>query len=633
MRITQSMMLRDFQRRSEVHLQRMYEANTQLASGEKVNKPSDDPSALARINRYEESITRITRYGENADIARIWSETTQDSINLSSDLVQSALENALQASCDTTSTEANQGLAEEVRNYLDEILSLVNREENNRFIFSGTKTADKPFERLERDLTVVGSLPSGIDSATIASPFADMPELERSVYTVEVTSDGVNATVKLLDVDGSSVQIDDNNQDDTYYYSSFNHMANSVTVQLGETVNTGRGMRITTSSSMASGTQTLRFMYTPEGSFEYVGNAGAVKTKIGDDTIVDLNIAGHTVLQGDTTIGTKAIDAVNGTPVPTGGGDVLFMISDGQATRTITLSDGVQYSQDDILDILDQAGLFIGENDQYDDEVYISASFDDQGHLRLRNASAGVPSKIILTDIGSGTNSLQSYLGLTPGRTEGVAVLDALNRLTRNIEVNAIKPTIYAPSDWASDSKVDVSRDGVYTGHNDATWLFTVGSTGGLIGETSGLTITVTDTADGSVIKTIDVGDSYVSGTTIHIADGVDVSFSGLPGELEAGDSFTLDLRTDRSEGEALSDSIEQLVTREALAGSTLNYMELVTNQLMDYQALLSGQLEQINGVSIAEAVSQLQVEQNSYETSLAIGARILEQATLLDFL
>lgn len=633
MRITRSIMVRDFITRSELQMERMNQLNMQMASGERVLKASDDPSGLARIFRYETSIKRIDGYLTNASIACAWSETTQQGISEGTSLVQKALEQAMLAASDTNSKEANLGISQSVKGYLEELLSIANRSQNGRNLFSGTMTSTDPFVRLERGIELVGSLPSGIDAVTTGSPFPDLPELERGVYTIEVTSDGVNATVALKQANGAGVMIDDNNQDDTTYYSSYNHMANTVTVTLGETADTGRGFRIETSASMASGTQSFRVMYTPDGSYEYVGNAGMVKSKIGEDMIVDTNVCGHTFLQADTVIGSKAIDPVNGTLIPVGGGDLSFTISDGTTTRTVTFAEGVTYTQSDVLNLLDQAGLFVGTSDSYDDEVFIQASFDDQGHLRLRTMSEGIPSKIVLNDVGTGTNNMQNCLGLTPGQTDGISILDQLNALARNISADVASSRIFAPSDWAGASSVDVSRDGVFTGATDATWVFTVGTTGGLVGETEGVTITVTDAANGSVIKTIDVGEAYTSGESIYIADGVSVSLSGRPGELEAGDSFTLDLRCDRSGAQELSDAITHLIKREAFAGTTLQYMEMVTEKLTDYQVVLKQQLEEQSGISITETMAKLEQEELAYQASLSIGARILNQPTLLNYL
>ncbi|MBN2207883.1 MAG: flagellar hook-associated protein FlgL [Candidatus Coatesbacteria bacterium] len=633
MRVTQNMMVENFLTNAEMQYKRLGELNTQIASGNRINKPSDDPSGLARIRRYQAAISRIDSYSSNVNTASAWSQTTQDSISEASDLVQQALEKAMTALSDTTTEDARNGISEAVSGYIDELISLANRSQNNRYLFSGTQTSMRPFVRLDRGVTTVGSLPPGVNEITIGSPFSDLPELERSVYTVEVTSDGVNATISLKEADGSSVQIDDNSGDDTRLFSGANRLGNSVTVALGQTVDTGRGLRIMTSAAMASGTQSFRVMYTPQGSFEYVGNSGAVKSKIGDDLVVDVNVAGNTFLQADTVIGTASIDAVSGTPVSSGGGDVKFLISDGTTTRTIRLEEGAPYTQSDVLALLDQAGLFIGEGDQCKDEVFIQASFDSQGHLRLRPASEGVSAKIVLSDLSTGANTLKSFFGVSSGQTAGAAVLDTLNRLARNIAAGVVQSKIHGPSDWKGQSSASVGRDGYYTGVADKTWVFTVGSKGGLLGQTDGVTVTVTDKATGRVVKSFDVGEAYTSGEPILIADGVSVSFSGNSAQLEAGDSFTLDLRHDRSESVALNGSANDLIKNEAQAGSTLEYMTMVQKNMLDYQTLMKQQLEEQQGVDLTAATASLQQEELAYETSLAVGARILNQVTLLNYL
>jgi len=633
MRVTRSMMLRDFIRRSQLSSERLNQLNLQLASGKRIMNPSDDPSGLARVHRYEETIARIQSYSSNAHSASAWVQTSQDSINHASSLVQEALNKAMIAASDTTTKEAGVGLARAIRGYIDEILSLVNRTQNGRHIFSGTLTDTKPFTELHREASLVGTAPDGVEAVTPASPFPDLPELGRAVYTVEITSDGQYATVCLKEADGSSVQIDDNGIDDTSAVSGYNHLANAVTVRLGSTLNTGRGLAIRTSSTMASGTQSFRVIYTPEGSYEYIGNADTVKAKVSDQVITDIGIPGHKLLQPDTVIGTRSIDPASGTLVPPGGGDIVFTVSDGTNLATVTLKEGLSYTQSDVLELLDQAGLFVGTGDQHQDSVYIQASFDSKGHLRLRPLSESVRAKIVLADISSGTNTLKSYFGLSSGETEGVSVLDSLNRLARNIMADVARPRIFPPSDWSGTSTAEVGRDGVYTGENDATWVFTVGQTGGLVGQTEGLTITVTDQATGAVIKEIALGDTYTSGEMVYVADGVSVSFSGQPGVLEAGDSFTLDLRRDRTETATLSTAVGHLVQKEADAGCTLQYIDLVQRKLDDYRTLLSQQLEQTQSISVPEAVAELEQEERAYQTALAVGARILTQVSLLDYL
>ncbi|MBN1592509.1 MAG: hypothetical protein JW941_04580, partial [Candidatus Coatesbacteria bacterium] len=62
MRVTRNMMVQNFLTRSGLQYERIDELTNQIASGKRVNRPSDDASGLARIHRYEAAITRIERY-------------------------------------------------------------------------------------------------------------------------------------------------------------------------------------------------------------------------------------------------------------------------------------------------------------------------------------------------------------------------------------------------------------------------------------------------------------------------------------------------------------------------------------------------------------------------------------------
>ena len=101
-----------------------------------------------------------------------------------------------------------------------------------------------------------------------------------------------------------------------------------------------------------------------------------------------------------------------------------------------------------------------------------------------------------------------------------------------------------------SDNAVDARIGGSYTGASDGTFVFRP-SGDGVVGTTAGLTIDVFD-ANGTFVATLDVGDGYVPGTELNVADGVTVSF-GL-GDLSAthGDLFAVELVADSDTADVL---------------------------------------------------------------------------------
>jgi flagellar hook-associated protein FlgK len=94
-----------------------------------------------------------------------------------------------------------------------------------------------------------------------------------------------------------------------------------------------------------------------------------------------------------------------------------------------------------------------------------------------------------------------------------------------------------------SDNSVAPGISGVYDGDGNGVYSF-VPTGDGIIGTTPGLGVGVYD-EKGDLVVTLDVGEGYVPGTDIVVANGISVSF-GL-GDLSAseGDRFELDVVSD----------------------------------------------------------------------------------------
>lgn len=93
-----------------------------------------------------------------------------------------------------------------------------------------------------------------------------------------------------------------------------------------------------------------------------------------------------------------------------------------------------------------------------------------------------------------------------------------------------------------TDAGVSVELSGSYNGSTNDAYTFRP-SANGTIG-TGTLTVDVLDSA-GNVIRTLNVGDGYVPGTEIEIANGVKVKFSTGDINATAGDFLTFDVVAD----------------------------------------------------------------------------------------
>jgi len=117
-----------------------------LASGKKINNPSDDVPGMMKVMDYKVSINEIEQYRRNIDEANqhlSYAETTMSSVT---NALTRAGELANQASTGSQNADTRAAIAEEVANLRDEIMSLANSKFRNKYIFSGFRTDTESFD-------------------------------------------------------------------------------------------------------------------------------------------------------------------------------------------------------------------------------------------------------------------------------------------------------------------------------------------------------------------------------------------------------------------------------------------------------------------------------------------------------
>ncbi len=118
----------------------------QLASGKRINKPSDDPTGSAQLLGLSESLKVTGQYQKNVDHARSRLELEDTALGSVGDALQRARELAVQGLNDTNGPEDRVAIAQEIRQLTDEVLGLANRKDaNDEYLFGGFQGQDPPF--------------------------------------------------------------------------------------------------------------------------------------------------------------------------------------------------------------------------------------------------------------------------------------------------------------------------------------------------------------------------------------------------------------------------------------------------------------------------------------------------------
>src|SRR6185295_6312745 len=127
---------------------RVIDTQEKVSSGKRVNKPSDDPVAAARIAHLDASLSRLDQYKSNSDFARNQLGLEESALNDVVSGLQRVRELALQGNNSTTSFSDRKDIASEVRQTRDALLALANiTDVDGRHLFGGYVEAATPFTK------------------------------------------------------------------------------------------------------------------------------------------------------------------------------------------------------------------------------------------------------------------------------------------------------------------------------------------------------------------------------------------------------------------------------------------------------------------------------------------------------
>ncbi len=118
--------------------------NTELATGKKINKPSDDPLGVARAMDYRVTLSQNNQYQNIIDLTNARLNITATTVSSVSDIISQmiSLVNKGQSSTDPTEKTADSLQASQLR---DTLLYMANQKYGDSYLFSGFKSNQTSF--------------------------------------------------------------------------------------------------------------------------------------------------------------------------------------------------------------------------------------------------------------------------------------------------------------------------------------------------------------------------------------------------------------------------------------------------------------------------------------------------------
>ena len=162
----------------------------QIATGKRINKPSDDPIATTQALRLRKVLSQIDQYGENIEHGSSWLKVTDVALGTIDQLISQTIDIAYQMSVGTGTAAERQSLAPQIQRLLEQCIQIGNTQLNGRYIFSGYQDDSPAFTD---DLTIrpasadPGNDPAYTGTATSSGTYTD---LYGKQYVVEITTGG-----------------------------------------------------------------------------------------------------------------------------------------------------------------------------------------------------------------------------------------------------------------------------------------------------------------------------------------------------------------------------------------------------------------------------------------------------------
>jgi flagellar hook-associated protein 3 FlgL len=122
------------------NLTRMEKYQRQLATGKKIEFPSDDPIVATRALKLRTDVAEIDQFKRNVKDAQSWMDITENTVGNIGDILQRARELTVHASNGTLTGDDTRKIKEEIDQLQKQVIQLANTTYSGRYIFTGYKT-------------------------------------------------------------------------------------------------------------------------------------------------------------------------------------------------------------------------------------------------------------------------------------------------------------------------------------------------------------------------------------------------------------------------------------------------------------------------------------------------------------
>lgn len=145
LRVTNNMLGIQLMRNLNNNMRRMDGLQEQLATGRRINKPSDDPVGITYSLRYRSELDANEQFQSNVDNIQSWLDYTDSSLNQANEVLQIIREKLVKASNGSNPSDALASIKKEMIQYRGQLIDIGNAKLGGKYIFNGQKTDLQPY--------------------------------------------------------------------------------------------------------------------------------------------------------------------------------------------------------------------------------------------------------------------------------------------------------------------------------------------------------------------------------------------------------------------------------------------------------------------------------------------------------
>lgn len=638
MRITTSMLTDRVVFNMQRSIRRFMDMQTQLSSGRRINKPSDDPLGTQRDLIYRTELKKNEQYRKNIGQGQNWMQSYDSILGDLKNLISSTKEIAIAMSNGVYDEVAREGSANEVESIFERLMQLANSELEEKFMFSGFRTNAQALVASANGVVYEGDqgrIEFQIDSSS--RMVINLTGQEVFLGALSVLGEEADLNVGIV----SSTLLSDL------------HNGQGVDLSPGTFTITDQNLGIVSTIDVSAATDIndvltiINAQLAADGITNLQATIGLEKNNILLDTTQNGLISNVTTL--DKLNDGNGVDLHPGEILVTDGGAINATVDFSSAATIgdIITAFNTQIAAQGIANVIMQinaAGTALEIIDS--NGVPLGLSIMETSASENTASTLGILGDIDPTLMGRDLDPLVSFkVEETTGAT--ASDLGVLGEFSGDFVGSDLDPLLLATANVAdlnASNGFNLGRVVIWQG--DTSRTIDLGSPVIVTVQNMldafngcGLDITASINADGRGIQIVN-NDPTRSLTIEEESGGRTAKDLGIYGSSDMMGSILVlmnALHDDDQEGtgmllQNLDDAMQHLLNHRASVGARAIRLEGTHSRLIDLDMSFTKLLSEVEDADISRLITDLATYENNYRASLIASARLI-QPTLLDFL